>query len=169
MDLTKRQQEIFDFIGKYSQKYGYPPTVRDIGNEANYAAVDLRRAINEGWFVGPTVLAAGKIIGPYGGQSHRVPSEEGEYWKFEYLDADGPEAVRAAVRKNIFYGVDVIKLVADNSAYHYSVEEVRAAVDEALAAKQAGERRVILFNLSGHGLMDMTAYDAYLSGHLQEG
>jgi repressor LexA len=31
MDLTKRQQEIFDFIKSYSAKYGYPPTVRDIG------------------------------------------------------------------------------------------------------------------------------------------
>ena len=31
MDLTKRQQEIFDFIRKYSARYGYPPTVRDIG------------------------------------------------------------------------------------------------------------------------------------------
>src|SRR5919202_602681 len=31
LDLTKRQQEIFDFIKRYSGKYGYPPTVRDIG------------------------------------------------------------------------------------------------------------------------------------------
>ncbi len=31
LDLTKRQQEIVDFIKKYSAKYGYPPTVRDIG------------------------------------------------------------------------------------------------------------------------------------------
>jgi repressor LexA len=31
LDLTKRQQEIFDFVKKYSAKYGYPPTVRDIG------------------------------------------------------------------------------------------------------------------------------------------
>ncbi len=31
LNLTKRQQEIFDFIGRYSAKYGYPPTVRDIG------------------------------------------------------------------------------------------------------------------------------------------
>ena len=31
MDLTKRQKEIFDFIGKYARKYGYPPTVREIG------------------------------------------------------------------------------------------------------------------------------------------
>ncbi len=31
MDLTKRQKEIFDFIRKYARKYGYPPTVREIG------------------------------------------------------------------------------------------------------------------------------------------
>jgi repressor LexA len=31
VDLTKRQKEIFDFIGKYARKYGYPPTVREIG------------------------------------------------------------------------------------------------------------------------------------------
>jgi repressor LexA len=38
MDLTKRQQEIFDFIGKYSAKYGYPPTVRDIGKAVGLAS-----------------------------------------------------------------------------------------------------------------------------------
>jgi repressor LexA len=31
MDLTKRQKEIFDFIGRYASRYGYPPTVREIG------------------------------------------------------------------------------------------------------------------------------------------
>ncbi len=31
MDLTKRQKEIFDYIGRYARKYGYPPTVREIG------------------------------------------------------------------------------------------------------------------------------------------
>ena len=49
-----------------------------------------------------------------------------------------------------------------------SSHAVRAAIDEALHAKAATEKRVILFNLSGHGLMDMTAYDAYLTGHLKE-
>jgi repressor LexA len=38
MDLTKRQQEIFDFIHKYSAKYGYPPTVRDIGKAVGLAS-----------------------------------------------------------------------------------------------------------------------------------
>src|SRR5471030_1248012 len=38
MDLTKRQQEIFDFIRKYSANYGYPPTVRDIGKAVGLAS-----------------------------------------------------------------------------------------------------------------------------------
>jgi repressor LexA len=37
-DLTKRQQEIFDFIKKYSARYGYPPTVRDIGKAVGLAS-----------------------------------------------------------------------------------------------------------------------------------
>jgi tryptophan synthase beta chain len=45
---------------------------------------------------------------------------------------------------------------------------IRAAIDEAEAAKLAGEERVILFNLSGHGHFDMQAYDDYLHGRLPE-
>lgn len=47
-----------------------------------------------------------------------------------------------------------------------SAHAVRAAIDEALDAKAKGEKRVILFNLSGHGHFDMTAYQSYLSGDL---
>ncbi len=43
---------------------------------------------------------------------------------------------------------------------------IRAVVDEALAAKESGEERVILFNYSGHGLLDLSAYDDYLNGRL---
>jgi tryptophan synthase beta chain len=45
---------------------------------------------------------------------------------------------------------------------------IRAVFDEAEAAKQSGEARVILFNLSGHGHFDMSAYEAYLSGQLED-
>jgi tryptophan synthase beta chain len=45
---------------------------------------------------------------------------------------------------------------------------IRATVLEAEAAKQAGEARTILFNLSGHGHFDLSAYDAYLSGTLED-
>ena len=47
-----------------------------------------------------------------------------------------------------------------------SAHAIKAAIDEAIAAKQAGEKRVILFNLSGHGHFDMVAYDDYLAGRL---
>jgi tryptophan synthase beta chain len=49
-----------------------------------------------------------------------------------------------------------------------SSHAIRAAVDEALLAREGGERRVILFNLSGHGHFDMGAYDAYLAGSLED-
>ncbi|MGW8251415.1 MAG: TrpB-like pyridoxal phosphate-dependent enzyme [Anaerolineales bacterium] len=49
-----------------------------------------------------------------------------------------------------------------------SAHAIRAAMDEALEAKETGEKRVILFNLSGHGNFDMTAYQSYLSGELQD-
>ncbi len=49
-----------------------------------------------------------------------------------------------------------------------SAHAIRAAIDEALAAKEKGEPRVILFNLSGHGNFDMSAYQAYLEGKLED-
>ncbi|MCR4430191.1 MAG: TrpB-like pyridoxal phosphate-dependent enzyme [Tepidanaerobacteraceae bacterium] len=49
-----------------------------------------------------------------------------------------------------------------------SAHAIRAAIDEALAAREAGEARTILFNLSGHGHFDMSAYDAYLAGELTD-
>jgi tryptophan synthase beta chain len=45
---------------------------------------------------------------------------------------------------------------------------VYAAIDEARKAKEEGKEKVILFNWSGHGLMDLTGYDAYFSGMLQD-
>jgi tryptophan synthase beta chain len=44
---------------------------------------------------------------------------------------------------------------------------IRAAIDEALAAREAGEKRVILFNFSGHGHFDMGAYESYFAGKLE--
>jgi len=106
-------------------------SLRDVGNSAEWAMSDVRRAIDSGWFVGPTIIDSGKIIAPFGGQSLDIPPRQGPIWQFEYIDADTPAEIRKAVRTNIYYGAGVIKLVADNSAYHYSVDEVRAAVDEA--------------------------------------
>ena len=45
---------------------------------------------------------------------------------------------------------------------------IRVAIDEALAAKEAGEPRVILFGLSGHGHFDLSSYERYLNGNLED-
>jgi tryptophan synthase beta chain len=49
-----------------------------------------------------------------------------------------------------------------------SAHAIRAAIDEAEAAREAGESRVILFNLSGHGHFDLGSYEQYLQGKLQD-
>ena len=49
-----------------------------------------------------------------------------------------------------------------------SSHAIKAAIDEALAAKEAGETKTILFTLRGHGHFDMTAYDSFLSGKLND-
>src|SRR3954465_3666369 len=45
---------------------------------------------------------------------------------------------------------------------------IKVAIDEALAAREAGEERVILFNLCGHGHFDLSAYEKYLAGTLED-
>jgi tryptophan synthase beta chain len=49
-----------------------------------------------------------------------------------------------------------------------SSHAIRAAIDEALLAREEGRERVILFGLSGNGQLDMAAYDAYLAGRLED-
>jgi tryptophan synthase beta chain len=45
---------------------------------------------------------------------------------------------------------------------------IKVAIDEALKCKESGEKKVIAFNLCGHGHFDMTAYDSYLKGDLKD-
>ncbi len=108
--------------------------VRDVGNAGDYAEIADMQAIEKGWFQGPTIIGTGKIIAPFGGQSHGITPEQGPVWHYEYIDADSPDEVRKAIRQNIFYGAKAIKLVADNSAFHYRPEELKAAVEVAHAA-----------------------------------
>lgn len=49
-----------------------------------------------------------------------------------------------------------------------SAHAIQAAIQEAIAAREAGEARTILFNLSGHGLLDLPSYDLFLSGKLED-
>jgi tryptophan synthase beta chain len=49
-----------------------------------------------------------------------------------------------------------------------SAHAIRAAIDEALRCKESGEAKTILFNLSGHGFFDLSAYDSFLAGKLED-
>ena len=109
-------------------------TVRDLGNAGNYADTAMRRAIDDGWIPGPTLVNAGRIIAPYGGQ-YRLQPEKKDLAEPEYFIADTVDEIRKAVRENIHYGALVIKLVVDERWYGYSEDDIRAAVDEAGRAR----------------------------------
>src|SRR5688500_13151096 len=105
-------------------------TVRDLGNGGLYADTALRLAVEQGLVPGPTIVNAGRIIAPFGGQ-FRVSSERPDLGNPEYRYADSPDEIRKAVRENIHFGARVIKIVVDDQPYVYSRDEIRAAVDEA--------------------------------------
>ena len=119
-------------------------SVRDVGSQP-FFAVDLRRAIDEGLFPGPRVVASGpaiSITGGHGDMNGFAPGVENMMFPAEhdYAIADGPEAVRHQVREQIKYGVDVIKILATGGvlshgdkpgAEQLTYEEMKMAVDEA--------------------------------------
>jgi imidazolonepropionase-like amidohydrolase len=108
-------------------------TVRDVGNEGNFACSSVRVAIDRGMIDGPTMFNAGRIIAPYGGQFHLQPDKPG-LGQPEYFFADTRDELRKAVRENIHFGARVIKIVVDDQRYIYSVDDIRFVVDEAAAA-----------------------------------
>ena len=108
-------------------------TVRDVGNAGNYADTALREAIERGLVPGPTIINAGRIIAPYGGQFHLQPGRR-ELGEPEYYFADSRDEMRKAIRENIHYGAKVIKIVVDDQPYIYSADDIRFMVQEAAAA-----------------------------------
>ena len=91
---------------------------------------------------------------------------------------DAP-SLSALVREGIVEARAIAQTAAFDAAVRFARTEgiipgpepahaIRAVFDEAEAAKEEGDERVILFNLSGHGHFDMTAYDAYHSGKLED-
>ncbi len=119
-------------------------TIRDVGASA-YIDVALRDAVDAGDVIGPRMLVSGPAIGISGGHcdSNMLAPEFAE--QAEGV-ADGADAVRAMVRKNIKYGVDVIKYCGTGgvfskgtrvAAQQYTPEEVAALIDE---AHMAGRR-----------------------------
>jgi len=106
-------------------------TIKDIGNDANYATADVIKAIRQGWVKGPTIFYSGKIIAPYGGQTSGINPENEKAWAFEYIDADTDDEIIKAIRKNIYFGANVIKMVQGDQRYFYTEQNIRTAANEA--------------------------------------
>ena len=129
-------------------------TVRDVGNAGNYVDTDLRRAVEQGLIPGPTIINAGRIIAPYGGQYHLNP-ERRALGHPEYLFADTRDELRKAIRENAHFGALVIKIVVDDQPYVYTVEDIKFIVEE---AKQSGMR------VAAHCLTERGARNAAEAG-----
>lgn len=122
-------------------------SVRDVGSIA-FLAVDLRNAINRGDLVGPRIVASGppiSITGGHGDLNNYAPEVAYNWFPEErgFSIADGVDQIRHTVRAQVKYSVDVIKIMStggvlskgDNpGAPQYTLEELKAAADEAHAA-----------------------------------
>lgn len=86
--------------------------------------------------------------------------------------------VSQLIMDNMMHGVDIPQLESFDAGMLFSRTEgiipapeschaIAAAIREANRCKETGEEKVILFNLSGHGLIDMPSYDSYINGDLQ--
>jgi imidazolonepropionase-like amidohydrolase len=108
-------------------------TVRDVGNSGKYVDVDLQRGINEGLVPGPTMIVSGRIIAPFGGQ-YRTRADKQFLDNPEYFFADTRDELKKAIRENIYYGANVIKIVVDGQKYSYSKDDLKFIVEEATRA-----------------------------------
>jgi len=129
-------------------------TVRDVGNNGNYADTALRHAIENGLVPGPTMINAGRIIAPFGGQYHLQPDRP-ELGNPEYLFADTHDEMIKAIRQNIHFGALVIKIVVDDQKYIYSVDDIKFIVEE---AGRAG------LKVAAHCMTEQGARNAALGG-----
>jgi tryptophan synthase beta chain len=86
--------------------------------------------------------------------------------------------VSQLLKDNMMHGVDIPQLESFEAGTLFARTEgiipapeschaIAATIREALKCKETGEKKVILFNLSGHGLIDMPSYDLYINGDLR--
>ena len=113
-------------------------TARDLGNSGTNADVALKKAITEGWTVGPRLYVATRALSPIGGQYPRMDIElQRSVISREYVEINGAADAHRAVRQAIFDGADCIKIIVNNDRLVLNEEELTAIVQE---SKRAGLR-----------------------------
>jgi imidazolonepropionase-like amidohydrolase len=104
-------------------------TVRNLGHSGIDGDVALRDAINAGRVPGPRILGSGRKLITAGSYLQSLnPALAESIMQQEFLRIEGPDAARQAVRENVFYHVDVIKVTVDDDL---TVAEMKAIVEEA--------------------------------------
>jgi imidazolonepropionase-like amidohydrolase len=104
-------------------------TVRNLGHSGIDGDVALRDAINRGRIQGPRILACGRKLTSPGSYIHRLnPAVAEQVVHQEFLDIDSPDGARRAVRADIYYNVDLIKVTIEDDI---TPAEAAAIVDEA--------------------------------------
>jgi imidazolonepropionase-like amidohydrolase len=106
-------------------------TVRNLGNSGMYLDMDLEKAIRHDNVPGPTIIPAGRIIAPFGGQFWATPTKPEHLHMPEFYFADSRDEMRKAIRENIYWGAGVIKIVVDPGRFRYSTEDIQFMVAEA--------------------------------------
>ncbi|HTS38156.1 MAG TPA: amidohydrolase family protein [Candidatus Solibacter sp.] len=109
-------------------------TVRDLGNSGVNGDVALRDAINNGWVLGPRIVAATRALAAPGGQFGRLIPEAQKIIEQEYVTLNGPDSARQAVRQALYDGADCIKVIVNGSPANVTLDEMKAIVDEAHTA-----------------------------------
>ncbi|HEU4414650.1 MAG TPA: amidohydrolase family protein [Candidatus Angelobacter sp.] len=111
-------------------------TVRVVGHSGIDGDVALRDAIDRGWMTGPRIQAAARKLAPPGGQALRLnPAVSDQIVDQEFLQVGSADEARKAVRENLLYGADLIKVVADADNRFMTPAEMKAIVEEAHRAK----------------------------------
>jgi imidazolonepropionase-like amidohydrolase len=115
-------------------------SIRNVG-APHFDDIAIRKAINEGWVVGPRMQTAAHSLGITGGHCDENGFKPGlDDGDFRTGIADGPDQIRAAVRYQVKYGADVIKTCATGGVLsegdavgttQYTYDELKAMVDEA--------------------------------------
>ena len=107
-------------------------TVRNLGHSGIDGDVALRDAIEAGRVPGPRILAAGRKLTPIGGYFQSMnPATATPILEQEFLQVATADDGRRAVDTNVFYNVDVIKVVVDDDGHGITPSILRAIVDEA--------------------------------------
>jgi imidazolonepropionase-like amidohydrolase len=133
--LATKSQAFRALEGAYNARItlqaGYT-TIRDVENEGSgYADVALRDAINQGLAEGPRMLVATRAIAAVGQYSPFGLSPDLTNFPTGAQMVSGVEETRRAVREQIEYGADLIKIYADWDHPTLTVEEIQVAVEEA--------------------------------------